>query len=355
MTPNAPVPRRPSAGAAARPIVTPRSAIRQRVLITTVPFGQADRQPIDLLEAEGVEYVINPLGRRLREDELEQMIGEFGVLIAGTEPITARVIRTAIHLSLISRVGIGVDNVDLGEARRRGIHLTYTPEAPSSAVAELTIGLMLSLLRNIPGADRKMRNGVWQRFMGQRLSRMTVGVIGVGRIGKRVIQHLAGGFPGARILANDLQPDLEFGRRAGVHWVDKEQIYREADLLTLHVPLTSETRNLISAREIGWMRPGAALINTSRGSIVNERDLAEALRAERLGGAAIDVFEREPYSGELTTLDRCILTCHMGSMSEDCRARMEMEATEEVIRFLRNEPLQRLVPESEYVLARVGG
>jgi D-3-phosphoglycerate dehydrogenase / 2-oxoglutarate reductase len=327
-----------------------RTGAERRVLITTVPFG-VQRRPLDLLEADGVEYVINPIGRRLKEEELADMIGGYGVVIAGTEPITARVMDAAPHLRLISRVGIGLDSVDLAAARARGVAVSYTPEAPSPAVAELAVGLMLSLLRDIPGADRVMRDGVWRRTMGRRLSNMTVGVVGVGRIGKRVIRHLSGGFPGVKILANDILPDLGFGARYEIEWADKDTVYRSADIVSLHLPLTSQTRALITAREIGLMKPQALLVNTSRGNMINEQDLAAALGAGRIGGAAIDVFEREPYSGELTTFERCILTCHMGSMSEDCRARMELEATEEAIRFLRGEPLLNPVPESEYALA----
>lgn len=349
-TPYAPPPKSTPYVAVSRTTSAPRSATERRVLITTVPFGQVNRHPLNLLEAAGIEYVINPIGRRLKEEELAEMIGGYGVLIAGTDPITAKVMDAAPHLRLISRVGIGLDSVDLLAARARGIHVAYTPDAPSPAVAELTVGMMLTLLRDISGADRNMRNGIWHRAMGRRLSELTVGVIGVGRIGKRVIRHLIGGFHGVRILADDTLPDVGFGQACGLQWADKETIYREADIITLHLPLTAKTRKLISAREIEQMKPTALLINTSRGNMIDERDLAAALRAGRLGGAAIDVFEHEPYSGELVTLDRCLLTCHMGSMSQDCRSRMELEATEEVLRFLRNEPLQRLVPDTEYAL-----
>jgi D-3-phosphoglycerate dehydrogenase len=184
--------------------------------------------------------------------------------------------------------------------------------------------------------------------MGRRLSSTTVGVIGVGRIGKRVIRHLCGGFAGVRILANDINPDRGFGSRYGVEWAEKDEIYSAADVITLHLPLTAQTRALVGARELALMKPTAVVVNTSRGNMVHEQELAAALREGRIGGAAIDVFEREPYSGELATIDRCILTCHMGSMSEDCRARMELEATEEALRFLRGEPLLNVVPESEY-------
>jgi len=196
---------------------TNRETSTTRVLITTVPFGHQPR-PLELLKSEGIEYVINPIGRRLTENELAAMVGDYDVLIAGTEPITAKVMDAAPRLRLISRVGIGLDSVDLAAARSRGIHVSYTPEAPAPAVAELTVGLMLSLLRDIPSADRGMRNGVWHRSMGRRLSAQTVGVVGVGRVGKRLIKHLTGGFPGIRIVANDLQPDLGFAAACRVEW-----------------------------------------------------------------------------------------------------------------------------------------
>lgn len=323
-----------------------------RVLITTIPFGEVDRRPLDLLDAAGVEYVINPIGRKLWEGELAELIGDFDALIAGTEPITASVLERAPRLRLISRVGIGLDSVDLMAARQQGIQVAYTPDAPAPAVAELVVGLILSALRRIPNADRGMRNGVWHRFMGRRLAELTVGVLGVGRVGRRVIQHLAGFGP--RLLANDLEPDLAFGAKHGVRWVDKEQIYKEADIITLHLPLTPVTKHLITARELSLMKSDAVLINTSRGNMIDERGLADALQRNRLAGAAIDVFHQEPYSGPLANIETCLLTCHMGSMSQDCRLRMEVEATEEVLRFMRGEPLRQPVPEYEFRMRESG-
>ncbi|MFN8413196.1 MAG: NAD(P)-dependent oxidoreductase [Anaerolineales bacterium] len=335
-------------------IVKPSQDVKRRVLITTVPFGEPDRTPLDLLEADGIEYVINPIGRRLKEEELIELIPSFGILIAGTEPITERVIASAPHLGLIARVGIGLDNVHLPTARNRGVQVTYTPDAPSTAVAELAVGQMLSLLRGLALTDRNMRNGIWHRTMGRRLSQVTVGLIGVGRVGKLVARHLSGGFPGVRILANDLSPDDEFAEAHNIRWAEKEEIYHEADIISLHLPLTPLTRKLITIKEISTMKKDVILINTSRGNMINEQDLAYALRAGIIKGAAIDVFEREPYTGELSTLENCLLTSHMGSMSQDCRARMEIEATQEAVRFLRKETLLGVVPESEYQMANLG-
>lgn len=322
-----------------------------KALITTVPFGVASREPLEALARHGIEYVINPLGRRLKEDELAQLIPGFDVLIAGTEPITARVIEAADRLTLIARVGIGLDSVNLTRARERGVQVAYTPDGPSPAVSELTVGLMLALLRDIAGSGARMRRHEWQRVMGRRLAETTVGVVGVGRVGSRVARHLLGGFPGVRVLAYDLVRDPQL---TGVTWTGPERLLRESDIVTIHVPLTPSTRRMIGARELAMMRPGALLINTARGGIVVESDLAEALRHGTIAGAAVDVFEQEPYEGELASVDRCVITCHMGSMTVDCRRRMELEAAEDVVRHFTGVPLLHPVPEAEYALARSG-
>jgi D-3-phosphoglycerate dehydrogenase len=319
-----------------------------RVLITTVPFGAHNNLPLELLASAEAEYSINPLGRRLKEEELAQMAIDAEVIIAGTEPITALVMKAAPNLKLISRVGIGLDNVDLLAARERGIAVSYTPEAPAPAVAELTIGLILSLLRHTNLANLKMHRGEWDRQMGRRISEVTIGVIGTGRIGSRVLRRIPV-FGTPRTLVNDLNPERKLVPELKLEWVSKEDIYREADVISVHVPMTKQTHNMIGAKQLRQMKPDALLINTSRGGIINESDLYQAMREGHLGGAAIDVFEDEPYGGPLAEIDRCLLTCHMGSMSIDCRSRMEIEATEEVVRFLRGLELQSRVPEEEYL------
>ena len=324
-----------------------------KVLITTVPFGVKNRLPIELLEGAGVEYVINPLGRKLTEEDLIEMIDDFDVVIAGTEPITDRVMERASRLKLISRVGIGLDSVDLLSAEKHGIQVSYTPDAPAPAVAELTVGLMLSLLRSIHLANTELHEGNWQRHFGRRIPEVTIGIIGVGRIGQRVLRRLSS-FGSPRILVNDLRPDTKVVPELKLEWVDKEDIYRHADVISLHIPLTKYTKGLIGEKQLQLMKHDALLINTARGGLVNENDLAEVLNKGHLGGAAIDVFEQEPYMGPLADIQRCLLTAHMGSMSIDCRTRMEIEATEEAVRFLTGESLQGKVPANEYEVQRQG-
>ena len=322
-----------------------------KVLITTVPFGDKTRLPIEQLEAAGIEFVINPIGRKLTENELADMVADFDVLIAGTEPITEKVMARANSLKLISRVGIGLDSVDLLAAERRNIQVSYTPDAPAPAVAELTIGLMLSLLRLTHVANAQLHRGEWHRHFGRRIPEVTIGIIGAGRIGGRVLRHLSG-LGATRILVNDLNPNHNVAPGLTINWVDKETIYRDADVISLHVPLTMQTRNMIRREQLLQMKSDAVIINTARGGIVNEDDLAKVLGDGHLSGAAIDVFNQEPYHGNLASIERCLLTSHMGSMSVDCRTRMEIEATEEAIRFLTGRPLEGLVPAEEYDVQR---
>jgi D-3-phosphoglycerate dehydrogenase len=309
--------------------------------------------PIDLLEGAGIDYLINPIGRKLREDELAEMVNDFEVLIAGTELISEKVMSKAKCLKLISRVGVGLDGVDLLAAKRRGIQVSYTPDAPAPAVAELTIGLMLSLLRSVHVANSELHRGVWHRHFGRRIQEITIGIVGAGRIGSRVLHHLTA-LGASRILVNDIHPDRETVPNQKIEWVDKEVLFREADVISLHVPLTAQTKNMIKRDELLCMKPDALIINTARGGIINESDLAIIMKEGHLGGAAIDVFNQEPYSGELLQIERCLLTSHMGSMSIDCRTRMEIEATEEAIRFLTGQKLQGLVPSEEYDVQRQG-
>jgi len=320
-----------------------------KVLVSTVPFASHDRLPLELLDSVDAHVTINPLGRRLREQELADLIATTEILIAGTEPITRKVIEAAPNLRLIARVGIGLDNVDLLAAQERDVQVTYTPEAPAPAVAELTVGLMVSLLRHTHTANALLHDGQWNRFMGRRIGGSTVGVIGVGRIGSRVIQIL-NSFGVQRLIAHDVKPQVESLHGITVEWVSQDEVFRESDIVSLHVPLTPDTRNMVSHAQLNLMRADAFLVNTSRGGVVDETALLHALRDNRLSGAAIDVFAHEPYEGPLTQEARCLLTCHMGSMSIDCRNRMELEATREAVRLLNGESTVCPVPEQEYLI-----
>ena len=324
-----------------------------KVLITTIPFADKNRQPLDLLENTGIEYLINPFNKKLTENELIEVVADFDVIIAGTELITKKVMDAATNLKMISRVGIGLDSVDLLEAEKREIVVSYTPDAPAPAVVELTIGLMLTLLRSVQLSNMEMHNGKWHRFFGRRLSEVTIGIIGIGRIGTGVLQCLQG-FGSLKILVNDISYDKNLDQKFNIEWSDKETIYQRADVITIHTPLTTQTRDMIKKEQLLSMKEDAIIINTARGGIINEQDLYEVMQDGHLSGAAIDVFDFEPYNGKLKEIRRCILTAHMGSMSVDCRTSMEIEATQEAVRFLTNQSLESVVPEQEYAIQREG-
>ena len=252
-----------------------------KVLITTVPFGDKNSLPLELLEDACIEFVINPLGKKLTEQELAEMVTDFDAIIAGTEPITDHVMSQASKLKLISRVGIGLDSVDLLAAKKRGIKVSYTPDAPAPAVAELTIGLMITLLRSVQLSNLKMHQGLWNRYFGRRISEVTIGVIGLGRIGSRVLDHLSS-FGSPRLLVNDIVTDQRFDHRPGIEWASKEEIYKVADIISCHVPLTLKTKSMICREQLEMMKEDAIVINTARGGIVHESDLYDVMQAGHL-------------------------------------------------------------------------
>jgi D-3-phosphoglycerate dehydrogenase len=306
-----------------------------------------------LLDSNGIEYLINPLNKKLTEDELLDLVSDFDVIVAGTEKISDKVMDKAGNLKMISRVGIGLDSVDLLAAEKRKIQVSYTPDAPAPAVAELTVGMMLTLLRSVHVSNSQMHHGEWYRFFGRRLSEVTIGIVGIGRIGRGVLEHLKG-FGNPRILVNDISVIDNISDEFNVEWSSKEDIYKQSDIVSLHLPLTGKTKDMIKKDHLLTMKADAIIINTSRGGIINESDLYKVMQSGHLSGAAIDVFDNDPYSGDLKKIERCLLTAHMGSMSVDCRTRMEIEATEEAVRFLTSKTLKCLVPKEEYEVQRQG-
>jgi len=324
-----------------------------KALITTVPFGDKNRLPLDLLEKNNIDYLINPLNKKLTEEELINIVHDFDVIIAGTEPITKKVMDNAPKLKMISRVGIGLDSVDLIEAEKKGITVSYTPDAPAPAVADLTMGLMYTMLRKVHESNIQMHKGKWHRYFGNRLDNSIIGIIGAGRVGSNIIRNLLA-LGCKKILYYDKKIRIEEEINDQVEFTSKEKIYQQSDIISLHLPLDSVTKNMITIKEIKMMKETSSIINTSRGGIINEQDLYTALKNKLIAAAAIDVFMDEPYYGNLADHDNCILTAHMGSMSIDCRVRMEIEATEEAIRFISKKPLKSIVPEEEYLVQREG-
>jgi D-3-phosphoglycerate dehydrogenase len=314
-----------------------------KVFVSTHPFGSITPEPLDILSRPDIHIELNPYGRKITADELKIHIADKKALIAGTERIDKDILDCASELKVIARVGIGLDNIDFDEVKRRGILLTYTPEAVSQAVAELTVAHMLNVMRSIHQIHSAIKNGHWRRIIGSEIAGKTIGLIGFGRVGKRVAKML-NGFS-CRIVANDIAPDQEVASRYGVKFCSKEEIYQKADIISLHVPVTPLTRNLIGRAQFAMMKHKSYLINTARGVIVDESALYEALKKGTIAGAAIDVFQTEPYSGPLCELENVVLTAHSGSCSTEARYLMEFGAAQEVIRFFNSEPPLCPVPD----------
>ncbi len=315
-----------------------------KAYVSTYPFSETTEKPMQLLRENGIELRKNEYGRKLTTDELAEELGDSDVLIAGTEYIDERVFKKAPNLKLISRVGIGLDNIDFKNCIKRSIRIAYTPDAPTMAVAEMVVGFMIGLSRSFRITDREIKSGIWQRRMGNLLYGKTIGVIGMGRIGKSVI-HLLSTF-NVNFLVNEIVFDYAYARLHRAEFVSKEELLQKSDIVTVHVPLKNDTINLIDKKEFEIMQQHSILINTSRGGIVNEEELYNALKHNKIESAAVDVFREEPYKGRLTELDNCLLTAHMGAASKETREQMEVQAVGEVIRFKNGEKLKNEVFEN---------
>src|SRR3989339_407370 len=286
-----------------------------KVLISTSSFAEFDRAPLEALTKADIVYTLNPHGRKLNNDELLGLAVGMDGLIAGTETLTATIIKQLPGLRVISRCGAGMDNVDLVAAKEQGINVFNTPDAPTQAVAELTIGLVLNLLRRIGEMDRTIRVGGWKKIMGNLIAGKKVGIIGFGRIGRKTADLFAA--LGCEIGFFDPLIKESIGKNKAL---TKETLLGWADIVTIHV---SGSQQVIGTTELAIMKQGAWLINVARGGVVDEQALYENLKNGRLAGTAIDVFSQEPYNGPLLELANVIVTPHIGSYAKEARIKME--------------------------------
>ena len=300
-----------------------------QVLITTSTFNLDNFAQLELLNKAQIEVKLNPFATRLTEDQAIELLGANTIgLIAGLEPLTGRVLNSAKSLKVIARVGTGLDSVDLVAAKKLGITVLNTPDAPTQAVAELTLGHILGLLRNIPQADRQIRNGVWKGLMGSLLQTKTVGIIGFGRIGKRVAALLSAF--GAKIIISDEQTTSTDYLNVGL-----DELCAKSDVITLHLPYNASTHHIINEKKLNMMKNGSYVVNISRGGLVDEDALLAALKSGQIAGAALDCFEHEPYEGELRNFENVQITAHMGSYARETRDLMEREASQLLVNALQ--------------------
>ncbi len=294
----------------------------KKVLITTSSFGQVDEAPLKELWNSGYHVIFNPYGRKLTESEVIELLElhQPDGLLAGVEPLTETALTAASPgLKIISRCGTGLDSVDLDAAKKLGVIVTNTPDGPTRAVAELTVGLMLALLRRIHLSDASIRRGGWKRPMGNLLYGKKVGIIGCGRIGTCLAKMLTG-FECTILGYDPLNPESEY-----YNLTELEELLRASHVITLHLPVVG-IDYFIGAAQIKMMRQGSYLINAARGNLVDEKALYEALIAGHLAGAGIDTFEQEPYRGPLAGLENVLLTAHIGSYAREARTMMEKQA-----------------------------
>jgi len=314
-----------------------------RILVTPTSFTpDSDAPAMKKLKAFSPSLVFNPTGKPLSEDALIPLLESCDGCIAGLDHYTVKVIESAKSLKVISRYGVGVDQVDLAAAKAHNVVVCNTPGANAQAVADLTFGLLICLARKVHILDRQMREGEWTRSSGIELYGKTIGILGLGAVGKAVAKR-ALGFS-MRILAYDPIINLEYAAANGIISTDFDTVTREADFLCLHLPLTDETRHEISAGVMKAMKKGAIIVNTARGGIVDEAAAYELLVSGHLGGMGMDVYEEEPPRiTPLFNLSNVVLTPHTAAHTVEAIANMADMSVQNLIDVLTGKGCQYIV------------
>ena len=289
----------------------------------------------EILQKNGLKITYEP---EITPDQIKEKISNFDIVIVRSRTkITKEMIDKASQCKIIARVGVGLDNIDVDAAKAKGIRVINAVEGAMNAVAELVLGLMLSMAREIPRADREIRNGNWlkKELMGSELSGKYLGIVGLGNIGKRLAK-LARGL-NMNIIGFDVMPIADdFARDVGLIKADIDALLSSADYISFHVPLTETTHHLVNTKRISTMKKTAYIINTSRGEIIDEDALYDALKEGKIAGAALDVFEKEPAVGnKLATLPNVVCTPHIGAQTKEAQTLAANVIGEKIIMILR--------------------
>lgn len=308
-----------------------------RVLVTPTSFGKNDPRLRPELEQAVGEVIYNRHGRPLTSAELCSLLPGCDGFIAGLDVIDSAALEAADRLKVIARYGVGVDNVDLESARRREVIVTNTPQANSASVAELAIGLMLSLLRFIPQACEQVKTGNWPRYPGKTLQGKVVGLVGFGSIGREVARRLSTW--GCTVIAFDPKPNARAANELGIELASLERVLARADIVSLHVPANCETAGMANAEFLGAMKRESLLVNTARGELIDEAALYQALQTGHLAGAALDAFAKQPpdLGSPLLQMPQVITTPHCGAHTDDAMDAMGWGALRNCLRVLRGE------------------
>ena len=314
-----------------------------KILVTPTSFKPAKGGPaLALLRSFSEDLVFNPLDRPLTEDELIPLLSGCAGFIAGLDSITGKVIENSPELKVISRYGVGVDKVDLKAAKEKGVVVCNTPGTNSNAVADLTFALLLGIARKIPLLDRKTKGGEWLRSTGFELNGRTMGILGLGAVGKAVAKRAAGF--SMKIIAYDPFMNKEYAQANGITVASLEEVVRSADVVSLHLPLLDETRHIISGDMMKTMKKGAVIINTARGGLIDENAALELLNSGYLAGLGLDAFETEPPGpSPLFALDNVVVTPHTGAHTTEATAAMADNAVKNLIDVLSGKACQNIV------------
>lgn len=289
----------------------------KKVLVTATNYSTYCAAAKKLLEDNGVKVVENTQGRPMTREELLSVVGDIDGVVVGVDTWNEEIFAHAPKLRAMARFGVGVDNIDLEAAKNHGIQVSNAKGMNSNPVAELTVGLILSTLRNVPAFNASIRQGLWDRFMGRDLAGMTVGLLGFGDIAQRVARKLSG-FD-VTICAYDLYPNLEKAEQLHVDMVSMDEVLHRADVVCMHLPSLPATYHIMNEGAFGKMKDGSYFINTARGALVDEQALYQALCSGKLRAAAIDVFDQEPVTKDnpLFTLPNLFATPHTAAETYD--------------------------------------
>ncbi len=304
-----------------------------KVLTSPSSFGKISSEPIDLLIKNKFNVIDNPFGRKMSVDEVIYYAKDCIGIVAGVETLNSKVMDSLPNLKCISRVGVGMDSVDIDYANRKGIKVVNTPNGPTRAVAELTVGLTFSLLRKIPQAHYDLKNKVWQKQTGNLIHGKRIGVLGLGRIGKMTAEMFRA--LGNSVYGYDIYPDKGWAKENDINITGFKHLLSSSDIITIHVPAKKDGSPLISKGELDLLKNDAFLINVSRGGVIDEEALYEILISGKLSAVALDVFKDEPYAGKFCDIENVVLTPHIGSYAKEGKIRMEVDAVKNLINALK--------------------
>ncbi len=303
----------------------------KKVYVALSTFAKEGPAPLDLLVQSALSFDVNRSGQRLSKDEVIKELAGYEGVVAGLEPYDKDVLNQLPHLKCISRCGVGIDNVDMDVAKSKGIVVLNTPQVVITPVAEMTLALIFDCLRHVTAQTVLMRSGKWERKVGSQLAGKTVGIIGLGRIGKRVavlLKHL-----GAHVVGVDMHWDDAWASSNAIEHVALEELFKRSDIISLHL---SGGSFCLTITEMNMMKRGVMIVNTSRGQFINEQDLQQSLVSGQVGAAALDVFNQEPYQGPLIQFPNVILTPHCSTLTTESRLEMEIESVTNIITFFKN-------------------